>query len=358
MSPTQVERLQAAIAELDVDGFVVSHMPNVRWLTSFTGSFGYGLVTPDQALFLTDSRYTIQSQEEVKNLECRSFRQPTEPHEFLFNNVAELGIKKLGIDASTLPVGMYEKWQKQFSQGELVPIKDPSDTLRLIKSEEEIQKIAKACELSDACLEMIRERVRPGETEIELHIEIEAFMRRHGAVVSFNPIVVSGNRSARPHGEASDKKLEAGDFITFDLGARLDGYCSDITRTFVVGEATDRHREVYNQVLKAQCACIEALVPGANGREVDGLARKILDEKDLAKYFGHGLGHGLGGEVHDTGRLSSTMDQAIEKNQVWTVEPGVYIEGFGGVRIEDDIVVTDDKPIVLNKFTKDLLELR
>ena len=148
-----------------------------------------------------------------------------------------------------------------------------------------------------------------------------------------------------------------GDFVTFDLGARLDGYCSDITRSFVIGKATDRQREVYEHLLKAQVACIGAMKPGASGTKVDALAREILNEKDLARHFGHGLGHGLGALVHDTGRLSASVDADIEVGQVWTIEPGVYIQGFGGMRIEDDILITEDGCEVLTHFPKELIEL-
>src|SRR5262249_53279260 len=146
---------------------------------------------------------------------------------------------------------------------------------------------------------------------------------------------------------------EVGDFVTFDLGAKVEGYCSDITRTVAVGAASERQREVYAQVLKTQLAAIEALKPGASSKEVDSLARRVMDEKNLAQYFGHGLGHGLGALVHDTGRMTQSVDQKIEVGQVWTVEPGVYIEGFGGVRIEDDVLITEDGAEVLTFFPKE-----
>ena len=188
-------------------------------------------------------------------------------------------------------------------------------------------------------------------------LSMEDFLRKHGATLAFDPIIVSGERTARPHGDPSEKKIQKGEFVTFDIGARIDGYCSDITRTVVMGPATDRQREVYEHLLKAQVACIDAMKPGANGKEVDGLARSILDEKDLAQYFGHGLGHGLGALVHDTGRLSPIVEQDIKVGQVWTIEPGVYIEGFGGMRIEDDIVITEGEPDVLTTFPKNLIEV-
>jgi Xaa-Pro aminopeptidase len=225
------------------------------------------------------------------------------------------------------------------------------------KSPQEVERIRAACRLTDACLEYLLPLIRPGVAESALQLEVELFLRRHGATAAFSPIVVSGERSARPHGTPSEKPLEVGDFVTFDIGARLDGYCSDITRTFVIGEASERHIEVYEQVLKGQLAALDALQPGANGKEVDLLVRAILDEKSFAAYFGHSLGHGLGALVHDAGRLSQTTEQPIEVGQVWTVEPGVYIEGFGGVRIEDDVLITERGAEVLTHFPKRLMIL-
>jgi len=166
---------------------------------------------------------------------------------------------------------------------------------------------------------------------------------------------VSGERSARPHGRASEKKLERGDFLTLDFGAKLNGYCSDITRTIVVGGATDRHREVYETVLRSQLAALDAMKPGAKAAEVDRVSREAMG--DYAQYFGHGLGHGLGKLVHDSGRLSSSSETVLAENQIWTVEPGVYIPGFGGVRIEDDVVVTMDGIEILTHSPKEMLIL-
>ena len=227
----------------------------------------------------------------------------------------------------------------------------------MAKFEPEIEAIRKACGVADAAFDHIQRLIQPGVTELDICLDLEFFMRRQGAGVAFPSIVVSGERSARPHGMPSDKKLENGDFVTFDFGARIDGYNSDITRTVVVGEATDRHREIYNQVRKANEECIAFMKPGVAASEVDALARRILDEKGFAKYFGHGLGHGLGRLVHDTGRMSASSKDVLALGQVWTVEPGVYVPGFGGVRIEDDVVVRGGGVEVLTHSTKDLLEL-
>jgi len=227
----------------------------------------------------------------------------------------------------------------------------------MIKSADEVEKVRKCCEITDAALELLMKRLRPGVSELELLWTFEDFLRTHRATPAFDTIVLSGPRTARPHGRPGERRLQRGDFVTFDLGACLDGYNSDITRTFVLGPASERQREVYEQLLEAQVACVDAMRPGANGREVDALARKILDEKDLAQYFGHGLGHGLGAQVHDSGRLSSNVDQDIELGQIWTIEPGVYIEDFGGIRIEDDILITESGCEVLTSFTKHLIEI-
>jgi Xaa-Pro aminopeptidase len=354
---TQLERLRERMAAADVPALLVSDIANVQWLTGFTGSFGQVLVTPAEAAFLTDSRYTIQAGEEVQSMPVFAFGSPKKGEEFLAEQVARLGITDLRFEP-TVTYGTVEKWRGALN-GVILEVAPDSlvPPLRMVKTEEEIAKIAEACKLADACLEHVVRLIQPGVAEYDIGLEIEFFFRRHKAGIGFPPIVASGPNSARPHARPGERRLEIGDFITLDLGATLDGYNSDITRTFVVGNATDRHREIYDQVLKAEMAAIEAMVVGANGKDVDELARRILDEKGLAQYFGHSLGHGLGRSVHDAGRLHFTTDQPLEAGQVWTIEPGVYIEGFGGVRIEDDVVVTDSGPRVLTSFPKELMVL-
>jgi len=352
-----LQRLQQNLRENSIPALLISNLGNVQWLTGFTGSFGAALVTPNSGCMLTDSRYTVQVSEQVKDLPSFAYASPTSFVDFLHKHVSDLGISTLHIDESQVTVGSYNLWAKTLKDVALLPKEDPIHKLRMVKSPQEIAFVLEACQLADACLAFLLPKVKVGVTENELLLEIELFFRRNGSVISFPPIVVSGERSARPHGVPSDKPLETGDFVTFDLGCKIQGYCSDITRTFVMGKASERHKEVYAQVLKAETSCIAALKPGANGREVDALAREILDAKGYAKYFGHGLGHGLGTLVHDSGRLSSTMEQSIEVGQIWTVEPGVYIEGFGGVRIEDDVVITETGNEILTHFPKELMEL-
>ena len=336
------------------NALLISDLANIFWLTGFSGSFGTAIVTPNAKALLSDSRYTLQAQEQAAGWDVRTFANPTDSTDFLREQLESLGVTAIGFDKAVVTVGTLEKWTEKMPLVALTATTDPITRLRRVKSDAEIEKIRAACRLADACLEHVAQLLKPGRTENELAFEVEIFFRRNGAVPAFTPVVVSGERSARPHGLPSDKVLEAGDFVTFDLGAKLDGYCSDITRTFVLGEPTARQREVYAQVLKAEEAAIAALTLGAKTKAVDALARQILGEKDMAKYFGHGLGHGLGALVHDSGRLSPTEDDPIEAGQVWTIEPGVYIEGFGGVRIEDDVLVTPDGPEILTRFPKAL----
>ena len=354
---TNIERLRDALTERDLTAVVISNLPAIYWLTGFTGSFGLAIITRESGILLTDSRYTIQAGEQCQELPVDSFRSPMKAEEFLAEHVARLGISRLMFDRNHVTVATLEKWTGALSGVELVPGEDPIDDLRTIKSADEVARVRHCCGISDKALEHLLTLIRPGVSELELLWAFQDFLRLHSATSAFDPIIVSGARTARPHGNPSEKKLEKGDFITFDLGARVDGYNSDITRTVVLGPASDRQRDTYSQLLKAQCACIDAMKPGVNGKDVDALARTILDEKHLAQHFGHGLGHGLGALVHDTGRLSSVVDQEISVGQIWTIEPGVYIEGFGGMRIEDDIVITENGCDVLTAFPKHLIEI-
>ena len=354
---SNLDRLRSKMAESSIPALLVSETANVKWLTGFTGSFGYAIVTPDKARFITDSRYAIQSGEQVVNMPTSWFQSPVTIDDFLAIQVKDMGLTHLAFESANVTYATYEAWKSTFAGVVLSGAPDLIGTLRMVKSPEEIANIREACAVTDACFAHVQRMIQPGVSEWDICLDIEFFIRRSGWELGFDPIVVSGIRSARPHGKATEKKLEVGDFVTMDFGAKVRGYSSDITRTVVVGEATDRHREVYAQVLRAQLAAIAAMRPGVSAAAVDKVARDVLHESDLAQYFGHGLGHGLGSVVHDTGRMNSTSKDVLEVGQVWTVEPGVYIPGFGGVRIEDDVVVTSDGVEVLNKAPKQLIVL-
>jgi Xaa-Pro aminopeptidase len=352
------EKVRAKLQALDAPAMLVTDIGNVQWLTGFTGSAGAVIVTQEGGAFLTDSRYAIQAREQVREVETFTYASPVQFHEFLAEQVRRLAIRRLAFEDS-VTVGALSQWKASSEDVEFVATKDALAGFRMIKTPEEIARIRAACELADACFGHVRRMLQPGVAEYDIALDVEFYLRRSGAKLAFPPIVASGPNSAKPHGEPGERQLRLGDFVTIDLGANLDGYCSDITRTVVIGKASDRHREIYERVLEAQVRAIEAMAPGANGRDVDQLVRDVLDRDGagLARHFGHSLGHGLGKAVHDAGKLSVAVDQPIEPGQVWTIEPGVYIDGFGGVRIEDDIVITPDGNEVLTRSTKDLLEL-
>jgi Xaa-Pro aminopeptidase len=342
--------------ELKDAALLVTNIINIRWLTGFTGSSGFALVTPDRAIFITDSRYTLQAQAEVSGFEVVIFQRPVTADDVIAETLRALQIKNVGFEPS-LTYGAWKQRVEKYPEFEWVESADIIAELRKVKTDDEIRRIKAACQLADACIAHITGLIQAGRTEYEIGLDIEFFYRRHGATNSFEPIVASGPNSAKPHARPSDRILERGDFVTIDCGGKLDGYCSDITRTFVIGEATERHREIYNQVLRAEVECCAALKAGANGQDIDTHARTVLAERDLAQYFGHGLGHGLGLDVHDPGGLSPNNNQLIEPGMVFTVEPGVYIKGFGGVRIEDDVLVTSGDPEILTQAPKELLIL-
>jgi len=350
-------RLRSRMAGDGISAMLVSDPVNVGWLTGFSGTFGRVLVTPNDALFITDSRYVLQAREEVLGMDTASFGSPTDGDVFVAEKAISLGIEKLGFESATTTYSQWKRTSEKMAGVELEPVADIFSDLRMTKSADEIAKIKVACGIADAAFEHVIRMIQPGVTEIDICLDLEFYMRRQGADIAFPSIVVSGERSARPHGKPSEKKLEVGDFVTMDFGARVDGYNSDITRTVVVGQASPRHREVYAAVLEAQLWALDAIRAGAKARDVDGGTREILGKSDLAKYFGHGLGHGLGRVVHDGGRLSAMSDNVIEPGQIWTIEPGVYIEGFGGVRIEDDVLITETGIEILTHSTKELLIL-
>ena len=353
---SNLKRFQSELKSRDFPCALVSNAENLRWMLGFNGSFGFAIITPNQAIFVTDSRYKIQALSQVKDAEVISFASGQTLLDVLKGQFSNLNITKLGFE-SGISFATYEQWKAAFSGIEMVSLGDTLNSLRKIKAPWEITKIKESCKLADACIQHASRMIQVGVSEFDIGLDIEFFFRRNGALIGFDPIVASGANSAKPHGRATEKLIERGDFVTLDLGGILDGYASDITRTYIVGEASERHSEIYKQVLRAEEEAIQMLHAGKNGREADQLARDILNEKDLGQYFGHSLGHGLGCDVHDPGRLHFSADEPLAVGQVWTVEPGVYIEGFGGVRIEDDVLITESGPEILTITPKHLTVL-
>lgn len=346
--------LRNLIKEKNLEAFVIYKAVNVTYITGFTGDDSAALITPDAAIFITDSRYTEQSQSEVQDFEVIEHKNGIK--EVIKEYVDRLNIKKLAFE-ETLPFGQY-KSLKEFLGIELVSQENIVESLRIIKDEKEIENIKKAQNITDKTFNYILGFIKPGIKEKEVAIEMEYFMKKSGADdISFDIIVASGKRSSLPHGKPTDKVIEYGEFVTLDFGCKINGYCSDMTRTIIMGKASEKQKEIYNIVLEAQQNAINNLKAGLTEKEGDHLARKIIEAKGYGKYFGHSLGHGVGLEIHEAPGLSPKKENILKTNMIVTVEPGIYIPDFGGVRIEDMVLLKEDGVINLTESPKQLIEV-
>lgn len=348
-------KLRQALIDLNVDALLITSDYNRRYMTGFTGTAGVAIVSKDDAVFITDFRYTEQAAEQVKDF--RIVQHTATIFAEVAAQAALMGVKTLGFEKDTMTYGMFELYNKAV-KAEFVPVSGLVEKIRLIKTPEEITIIKAACEIADNAFTHILGFIEPGKTELEVSNELEFFMRKQGATSSsFDIIVASGVRSALPHGVATDKVIEKGDFVTLDFGALYNGYISDITRTIAVGQPSDKLVEMYNVVLESQLLALEKVGPGMTGIQADAVARDYLTSKGYGKAFGHSTGHGIGLEVHEGPGLSFRSETILEPNMAVTIEPGVYLPGIGGVRIEDDILITEIGNEILTRSTKDLIIL-
>lgn len=359
----RTERLRVELAELGVELLLVSTPVNVRYLTGYTGSNGLALISAtDQTppRFYTDFRYKTQSAEQV----CDYYERAIVASGDLLAAVAKTlaGLDgdsrwRLGFDDAHLTVKQHARLAEMLGAGwELVPCAGAVERLRVVKEPAEVASIRAAAGLVDEILAWICEQGLVGRSEREVAVAIEHEMRLRGAQApSFPSIVASGAHGALPHAEPRDVEIRAGQLVTIDLGAIVDGYCSDCTRTFATGETSQEQREVYEFVLAAQIAGLEAIAPGVTGQQVDAVSRQLISDAGHGEHFGHGLGHGVGLEIHEAPRLARTAgDQTLQAGNVVTVEPGVYIPGRLGVRIEDLVLVTEQGHERLSRFPKEL----
>lgn len=348
----RLARLRALIAERQLDQLLVSNLVNVRYLSGFTGTNGTLLIDAEQALLLTDFRYTTQAAEQAPGFEILDGGQ--KPRELLASRMAAPG--RVGFDDADMRVQSHAALVEQLPEGvELVAASGLVEGLRAVKEPNEIEAIARAATVADSIYETLAGEGLVGRSERDVAWRIEMVAREHGASgISFPPIVAAGAHGALPHAEPRDVKIAAGQLVVLDLGVIVDGYCSDATRTFATGEIGDRAREIYDLVLEAQLKSLAAVGPGAACSELDSIARDVIAAAGHADHFGHSLGHGVGLEVHELPTLSARSEATLEPGNVVTVEPGVYLEGEFGVRIEDLVVVQDGEPRVLSSFTKQL----
>ncbi|MGB8955200.1 MAG: Xaa-Pro peptidase family protein [Tumebacillaceae bacterium] len=349
----RLTRLRANMAERGLEALLVTRPENRRYLSGFTGSSGYLLVTQDEAIFLTDSRYAEQAKAQCPHCRIVMFKNPLDS---LREELAHKKVRELGFEQENVTYAQYQQYREAFSDVQLEPTAGLVEELRAIKDESELAILRKAAQIADDAFAHIRGFLRPGIRELDVALELEFFMRKAGAASSaFDIIVASGKRSSLPHGRASEKLLETGDFVTLDFGAYYQGYNSDITRTVALGQPNDKLREIYEIVLEAQTHAVGNIKPGLTGKQADALARDIIDAKGYAEEFGHTLGHGIGLAVHEAPSLSKRNDAVLRPGMVVTVEPGIYVADFGGVRIEDDIVITETGNEVLTKSPKELI---
>jgi Xaa-Pro aminopeptidase len=355
VSTERADRVADALGERGADMLLVTDLVNVRWLTGFTGSSGAAVVGREgERRFITDFRYLTQSADEL---------DPAWEREISVDLLAGVvkglpgsGELKLAFDDAQVSVKDHAKLGEMVREGiELVPGGGLIERLRAVKDEGELDAVRAAARLADDALVEVLRRGLVGRTEREVALDLEFTMRRMGAeAASFPPIVAAGEHGALPHATPRDVTIPSGTMCVVDWGAQLDGYASDCTRTYATGEIDPRDGEVYALVLRAQEAALEAVRPGPTGREVDAVARAIIDAAGHAEHFGHGLGHGVGLAVHEGPRLSKQGDAALEAGMVVTVEPGVYVPGAVGVRIEDLVIVTEDGAEVVSSLPKDL----
>jgi Xaa-Pro aminopeptidase len=343
------DRLQELVAERELDRMLVTDLVNVRYLTGFTGTNGACVCGPGVRLLLTDFRYTERAEAEVDGWETITAAGDWAAA------IAERLEGRIGFEDDHMAVRSLEKLKERLGEGvEAVPAGGLVEGLRRVKDAGELAAIAEASKLADAVWAWTLERGLASRTEREVARAAEARIRELGGEPSFPTIVAAGPNGALPHAEPGEREIGAGELVVFDMGAQVDGYCSDGTRTFATGEPGAAAREVYDLVLAAQLAALGAIEAGKRGEDVDGVARKIIDEAGHKEHFGHGLGHGVGLEVHEGPRLSPRSEDVLAPGEVVTVEPGVYLPGSYGVRIEDFVVVTEDGYRNLSTVSKDL----
>ena len=352
----RIAKVQQRLTSEGLDGLLVSNLINVRYLSGFTGTNAQLYVTPDRCVFMTDPRYEARAHALVRGgAEIAIY--PSRMIESLAPLLGNAG--RMGIEAMTMTLAERDDLADRLDRVELAPTVGIVESLRRRKEPTEVEAIRSAVALADRAYSWVLDRLVPGASEREIALALEIRMREWGAeAVSFPPIVGSGPLSAHIHHSPTDRELQKGDLVLLDFGCRLEGYCSDCTRTVVLGAATDEQRHMYDLVLAAQAAGIDAVRPGVGGAEADGAARDVIETAGKGDLFGHGLGHGVGLDIHEAPRLKRISEDTLAAGDVVTVEPGVYVQGVGGIRIEDCVIVTDTGCEVLGSAPKDeLIEL-
>lgn len=347
-----VENLRNRMIDENIDAFISMNPINRRYLSGFTGSTGYAVVSQKDADFATDFRYFTQVKRECPDYKLVSINKDYT----IFDYLNERGYKTIAIEEDFMTAGLFKEFEKNMASAKFVNGSRILNEIRMIKSEEELELFKEACRITDEIMMDVIKSIKEGMTEKEVNaLILKEMIDKDAETYFFMPIVASGTRSSMPHGRPTDKKIESGDFVVIDMGIIYKGYYSDMTRTVVIGKATEKQKEIYNTVLKAQLKATKLIKPGMTGTEADKIARDVIEEAGYGECFQHALGHGF-----EDGLVlaeSSRGNIVLKENMVFTIEPGIYIEDFGGVRIEDTVILTKDGCVPLYNTPKELIEI-
>ncbi len=351
----RLKKLRQSLAEKELDGIFISQAENRYYLSGFDGSAGYLLITPENSILATDFRYLEQVKRQAPDYQLFQISGGTAG--WFPGLVTELKLSRLGFEAGEVTFSLYrqltDSLNKTKSSLQLVPVDELVESLRAIKEPDEIELITRAVEITDKAFEYIEEVISPGMTEMEVAWELEKFQRQQGSqTMPFDIIVASGPNAALPHAKPSQRKINSGEPVVIDMGARVEGYCSDFTRTLCPGKPDDTFKKVYDTVLGAQLAAIALIKEGMSGEEADSFARTVIAEAGYAEAFGHSLGHGVGLAEHEQPRLGPNSTEPLASGMVFSIEPGIYLPGWGGVRIEDLAVMEKGEIRVLSRGKK------
>lgn len=354
----RIENLLVEMKKSGIEGLFLMREANVRYISGFTDSDSYVFITEKENFFITDGRYIEQAQKQCPDYKVIKWGKPVGTLGDTVNQIVkELELKSVGFEKDKMTYGLYEDFREKINGVELIPTSGLVEKLRFIKDEEEIANIREACRIADVAFEKILNFIKPGMTESRVALELEYYMRKEGASgVGFDTILISGKKTSLLHGKPDNKVIEDGDLITLDYGALYNGYISDMTRTIGVGHLDDKKTEIYNLVKQAQEEGLKTIKAGVNGKTPDDRIREII--KDYEKYYYAGIGHGVGRELHEQPFLGKYCDRTLQENCVITLEPGLYMPGWGGVRIEDTIVVRKKGYEILTNSTKELIILK
>ena len=343
------EKLYKAMNEANLDAIIITDRPNVRYFSGFSGSAGYLVITPSAKILATDFRYIEQAGAQTADFEIKNIT------DFELADCFSKGMR-VGFENTSVLYSEYMRFAKKVDN--LVPVDTMLTDIRAVKNDEEIAFISRAAAIADKAFDHIVGYIQAGMTERQVALELEMFMRQNGADgLSFDTIVASGTRGSLPHAEPGENKLAQGDLVVLDYGCTVSGYCSDMTRTVAIGDTSDEQLRIYNAVKKVQQECLEMVRPGAVCKEIHDYSSKVLNGlyKDC---YGHGLGHGVGLEIHERPNLNSRNEGILVPGNIVTVEPGLYVSGLCGVRIEDLVLVTEDGYRILSKSTKELVKIQ